>query len=121
MNLDSIANLKTELTSIVNKPLTNIFNHAVYVGIIDPVKRLCCFQYDVKLFLCDYGAMLLEFYYQIGLQEFCNFGEIQFDLPIKLEELLAPLYEINDNLEPMNKIIDTIVGMKEMFLSIFRL
>lgn len=121
VNLDSIANLKTELTSIVNKPLTNIFNHAVYVGIIDPVKRLCCFQYDVKLFLCDYGAMLLEFYYQIGLQEFCNFGEIQFDLPIKLEELLAPLYEINDNLEPMNKIIDTIVGMREMFFEYFQI
>ncbi|RCK59052.1 DNA mismatch repair protein MLH1 [Candida viswanathii] len=120
VNLDSIARLKTELTNIVNKPLTNIFNHAVYVGIIDPTKRLCCFQYDVKLFLCDYAAMLLEFYYQIGLQEFCNFGEIQFDEPIKIKELLKPLYEINDDLQPMEQVIETITGMKEMFQEYFQ-
>ena len=50
VNLDSIALLKNDLTLIIDKPLTNIFNNAVYVGIVDPWKRLCCFQYDVKLF-----------------------------------------------------------------------
>ncbi|KAL6452032.1 MLH1 DNA mismatch repair protein MLH1 [Candida maltosa Xu316] len=121
VNLDSIATLKNELTSVINKPLTNIFNHAVYVGIIDPVKRLCCFQYDVKLFLCDYSAMLLEFYYQIGLQEFCNFGELQLDEPISLRDLLEPLYEINENLQPFEDVLETIINMKEMFQEYFQI
>ena len=57
------------------------------------MEKIMLFQYDVKLFLCDYAAMLLEFYYQIGLHEFCNFGEIEFDEPIKLIDILQPLYD----------------------------
>ncbi|KGR08025.1 DNA mismatch repair protein MutL [Candida albicans P57072] len=121
VNLDSIASLKNDLTLIIDKPLTNIFNNAVYVGIVDPWKRLCCFQYDVKLFLCDYAAMLLEFYYQIGLHEFCNFGEIEFDEPIKLIDILQPLYDKNEDLIPMEKVIDAIFHMKDMFKEYFQI
>lgn len=121
VNLESIALLKNDLTLIIDKPLTNIFNNAVYVGIIDPLKRLCCFQYDVKLFLCDYAAVLLEFYYQIGLHEFCNFGEIEFDEPIKLIDILQPLYDKNDDLIPMDKVIDAVFLMKDMFREYFQI
>ncbi|CAX41971.1 DNA mismatch repair protein, putative [Candida dubliniensis CD36] len=121
VNLESIASLKNDLTLIIDKPLTNIFNNAVYVGIIDPLKRLCCFQYDVKLFLCDYAAVLLEFYYQIGLHEFCNFGEIEFDEPIKLIDILQPLYDKNDDLIPMDKVIDSVFLMKDMFREYFQI
>ncbi|KAG7665155.1 mlh1 [[Candida] subhashii] len=123
VNLESITSLKQELTEFIDKPLTNIFNHAVYVGIIDPIKRICCFQYDVKLFMCDYAAMLLELYYQIGLHEFCNFGEIQLDEPIPLSTLLAPLYneERKSDLKPMEEIIENIVRMKDMFWEYFQI
>ncbi|RLV91997.1 DNA mismatch repair protein MLH1 [Spathaspora sp. JA1] len=121
VNLDSISQLKSELTNNLHKPLTNIFNHAVYIGIIDPVKRLCCFQYDVTLYLCDYGALVLEFYYQLGLDNFCNFGEIKFDEPIKLQDILQPLYEIQSDLQPMEQVINTIISMKEMFNEYFQI
>ncbi|EGW30722.1 uncharacterized protein SPAPADRAFT_56707 [Spathaspora passalidarum NRRL Y-27907] len=115
VNLESISELKQELTENIHKPLTNIFNNAVYVGIIDPVKRLCCFQYDVTLYMCDYAALLLEFYYQICLDNFCNFGEIKFDEPISLTEILQPLYDIKQDLQPMEEVIEKIVSMKDMF------
>lgn len=119
--LDSLNELKEELQSTLNRPLTNIFNNLVYVGIVDPEKRLCCFQYDVKLFLCDYAAVLNEFYYQVALSEFANYGEVVFDEPLLLEEILAPLYEKRHDLEDKNTIIDRICGMADMFKEYFQL
>ncbi|CAK9684510.1 DNA mismatch repair protein MutL family protein [Candida parapsilosis] len=126
VNLESISKLKSELSEFIDKPLTNVFSQAVFVGIIDPLKRLCCFQYDVKLYLCDYAAVLLEFFYQVALHEFCNYGEIQFDEPIALQSILEPLYELqqdenDDELVPMNEVIVKIVKMREMFNEYFQI
>ncbi|KAI5965564.1 mlh1 [Candida pseudojiufengensis] len=122
VNLDSIRSLKQELSEYVDKSITNIFNHAIFIGIIDPLKRLCCFQYDVKLFLCDYASILLEFYYQLGLNEFNNFGEIEFDEPISLIDILKPIYDLNsDELIPMDQVINNIASMKEMYKEYFQI
>lgn len=123
VNLESISKLKNELSEFIDKSLTNVFSQAVFVGIIDPAKRLCCFQYDVKLYLCDYAAVLLEFYYQVSLHEFCNYGEIQFDEPIALVTILEPLYELkqDNELVPMNEVIDNVVKMREMFDEYFQI
>lgn len=124
VNLESIKGLKSDLTEFIDKQLTNVFNHAVFVGIIDPLKRLCCFQYDVKLFICDYAAVLLEFYYQISLHEFCNYGEIEFDEPLSLDDLLEPLYTMEgmeNVLLAKEKVIETIINMKDMFQEYFRI
>lgn len=120
VKLDSIAELKQETKDNIDRALTNVFNNLVYVGIVDPYKRLCCFQYDVKLFLCDYGAVLAQFYYQLGLAHFANFGEYIVD-PLPLRELLAPLYESNENLEDMDEVIERIMGMELMFREYFQL
>lgn len=119
--LDSVGELKEELQASINRPLTNIFNNLVYVGVVDAEKRLCCFQYDVKLFLCDYAAVLNEFYYQIALSEFSNYGEVVFDEPLTFEEILAPLYEARSDLEDKSVIIDRISAMSDMFKEYFRL
>lgn len=119
--LDSLSELKQEIEDSVSRPLTNVFNNLVYVGIVDSEKRLCCFQYDVKLFLCDYGAMLCEYYYQVALSEFGNFGEIVFDEPVTLEEILAPLYEQRDDLEEKTQVIEKIMAMAQMFKEYFQL
>lgn len=121
INLDSIKTIREEVSQSVHKPLTNIFNSAVYVGIVDEQKRLCCFQYDVKLYLCDYASVLNEFYFQIGLSEFCNYGRIQLSQEISLEELLQPLYENSTNLIPKKAIIETLTGMKDMLFEYFQI
>ncbi|KAK6465845.1 histidine kinase-like ATPase [Scheffersomyces coipomensis] len=125
VNLKSIQDIKAEVNEWVHKPLTNVFNNAVYVGIVDETKRLCCFQYDVKLFLCDYAALLSEFYFQLALSEFCNYGEIVLSEPILLEDILKPLYEDDSDkvksLTNMDEVITKIHGMKDMFKEYFKI
>lgn len=126
VNLDSINKLKEEVTGSLHRPLTNIFNKSVYVGIVDEERRLCCFQYDVKLFLCDYAAVLYEFYYQIALAEFCNYGVYNLSEPLSIDDVLDPLYESGieeevTKLKPKAEIVDTINSMKEMFDEYFQL
>lgn len=126
VNLVSIFDLRKEVSSSIHRELTNVFNNAVYVGIVDPNRRLCCFQYDVKLFICDYSAVLNEFYYQVALAEFCNYGEYVLSEPILLEDILKPLYtkngEENDiqNLTPQEEVIEKLVSMKEMLAEYFQ-
>jgi DNA mismatch repair protein MLH1 len=121
VNLQSISNLRQEVSSSIHRELTNVFNNAVYVGIVDESRRLCCFQYDVKLYLCDYSAVLTEFYYQLSLSEFCNYGEFVLSEPIQLKEVLEPLYTKNKELTAKETIIEKVLTMKDMFEEYFRL
>ncbi|CAI5759555.1 unnamed protein product [Candida verbasci] len=121
VNLDSIAQLKNEIIEFVDKSLTNIFTHAVFVGIVDSNKRLCCFQYDVKLYLVDYAALLFEFYYQISVNEFSNYGIIKFDEPIDLNDILDSLYENDESLVPKSKILKNLLENKEMLKEYFQI
>ncbi|SGZ49909.1 CIC11C00000001224 [Sungouiella intermedia] len=120
INLDSITELRQSIKDGTDRSLTNVFNNLVYVGIVDPRKRLCCFQYDVKLFLCDYGAVLSHFYYQLGLIHFANFGEYTVD-PMPLRQLLEPLYDAHPNLEDIERVVKNIMSMEAMFLDYFQL
>lgn len=122
VNLDSIRNLRTQINESSNRALTEIFSDLTFVGIVDEEKRLCCFQHDVKLFLCDYGAVLREFYYQIALTEFYNYGEYTFSQPVVLEDLLEVL-NLNSKgiLRPTKEVIQSIMDMKQMFFEYFRI
>lgn len=121
--LDSIHELRDEVSTGMHRPLTNVFNNLEFVGIIDPLKRLCCFQYDVKLFVCDYGALLGEFYYQLALALFANFGEYTLDVPLPLDQILAPLYadESLGDLQPMESVMANITNMSDMFREYFQI
>lgn len=119
VHLGSIRELRQEVLEQVHRPLTNVFNNLVYVGVVDGNRRLCCFQYDVKLFLCDYAAVLAEFYYQVGLLEFANFGRYVLDPPVSLHDVLAPLYENRSDLVAREDVVSAISGMSDMFMEYF--
>lgn len=123
INLDSVLELREEVSNSICRPLTNIFNNFVYVGIVDSYKRLCCFQYDVKLYLCDYGAVLNEFYYQEALSGFGNYGEYVLQPPLPLSEILAPVYEQRKDVDlmPMDDVIGSVASMADMFLEYFQI
>ncbi|GEQ70302.1 hypothetical protein JCM33374_g3978 [Metschnikowia sp. JCM 33374] len=121
IQLNSIIELREELSQSIHRPLTNIFNNLVNVGIVDGNKRLSCFQYDVKLFLCDYGAVLSEFFYQVALSDFANYGEFVLETPLELRAILEPLYETHPNLVDIDTVIAKILEMKEMFYEYFQL
>lgn len=121
IHLDSVQDLREELVGSIHRPLTNVFNNLVYVGLVNSEKRLLCFQYDVKLFLCDYGAMLNDFFYQIALSEFSNYGEYALEEPVSISTILEPLYAQNDNLVPLNTILEQLEAMSDMFEEYFQL
>src|SRR5271163_2207030 len=83
-----------------NVELTELFANHTFVGIVDGWRRLAAIQHGVKLYLVDYGAVWYylpnldidksyEFFYQVGLSEFGNFGTIEIQDGLDLRELLA--------------------------------
>lgn len=121
VQLDSVLELRQDVADRIHRPLTNIFNQHVYIGIVDGHKRLCCMQYDVNLYLYDYGAVLAEFYYQAVLAGFANFGELVLPEQIPLRSLLQPLYDAHADLQPMDTVVDTVMAMHDMFREYFQL
>lgn len=119
VDLESVKELRAEVAASAHRPLTNIFTNCVYVGIVDDERRLCCFQYDVNLYLCDYASVLHEFYYQVALEEFCNYGEVQLEPHLRVEDVLTPLYNTRDGLVPIDKVVATLTDHHEMLQEYF--
>ncbi|KAJ6036908.1 hypothetical protein N7540_001187 [Penicillium herquei] len=86
--LTSIKSLRSAVRSKMHNTLTEMFASHTYVGLIDERRRLAAIQSGVKLFLIDYGLACNEFFYQVGLTDFGNFGTIRLDPPPKLVDLL---------------------------------
>jgi DNA mismatch repair protein MLH1 len=72
----------------MHSELTDVFSNHTFVGIVDDTKRIAAIQSGVKLFLVDYGMVSAEYFYQLGLTDFGNFGAIRFGPPLNLHELL---------------------------------
>ncbi|KAJ4300312.1 DNA mismatch repair protein Mlh1 [Collariella sp. IMI 366227] len=87
--LISVRELRTEVRDEIHHELTEIFANHTFVGVVDERRRLAAIQSGVKLYLVDYGRVCLEYFYQLGLTDFGNFGVIQFSPPLDLRELLA--------------------------------
>lgn len=68
--------------------LTEVFASHTYVGLVDIQRRIVAIQSGVKLFLVDYGMISNEYFYQLGLTDFGNFGAIRFDPPLSIPDLI---------------------------------
>lgn len=86
--LTSIKELRTEVRDAMHNELTDIISTHIFVGIVDEQKRIAAIQGGVKLFLIDYGMLCNEYFYQVGLTDFANFGAVQFEPPLPLDDLL---------------------------------
>lgn len=126
INLKSIVDLRSNLESQHSKPLTELFANLTYIGIIDPHRRLCSVQYDVKLLIIDYGAVLNELFYQLGLINFGNFGTIELqgkEEELSIESLLFNLYQ-DPNFEPTKTVAEvkeSLLEMAEMYQEYFQI
>ncbi|KAJ5587318.1 uncharacterized protein N7459_003083 [Penicillium hispanicum] len=87
--LTSIKVLRSTVRSGMHNTLTEMFASHTYVGLVDERRRLAAIQSGVKLYLIDYGLACNEFFYQVGLTDFGNFGIIRLDPPPKLVDLLS--------------------------------
>ncbi|KAJ5120608.1 uncharacterized protein N7515_009996 [Penicillium bovifimosum] len=86
--LSSVKSLRAAVRAEMHTTLTETFAAHTYVGLVDSRRRLAAIQSGVKLYLIDYGLTCSEFFYQIGLTDFGNFGLIRLDPPPKLVDLL---------------------------------
>jgi DNA mismatch repair protein MLH1 len=87
--LISIRELRAEVRDDMHHELTEIFASHTFVGVVDERRRLAAIQGGVKLYLVDYGRVCFEYFYQLGLTDFGNFGVIRFSPALDLRELLS--------------------------------
>ena len=86
--LKSVKELRSQVRDDMHTELTEIFSSHAFVGIVDEHRRLAAIQGGVKLYLIDYGHACYAYFYQLGLTDFGNFGTIQLQPPLNLNELL---------------------------------
>lgn len=86
--LTSVKNLRAAVRGSMHNNLTEMIASHTYVGLVDERRRIAAIQSGVKLYLVDYGMLCSEFFYQIGLTDFGNFGMIKLDPAPKLVDLL---------------------------------
>lgn len=130
--LMTIKELRSEVRDAMHNGLTEIFGSHTFIGIVDERRRLAAIQGGVKLFLVDYGLISNEYFYQVGLTDFGNFGSIRFDPPLNLSELLRvaaeqekitnPASQPDDDFE-IEEVVDLVsaqlIERREMLLEYF--
>lgn len=87
--LTSIKELRAQVRDAMHNELTDIISTHTFVGIVDEQKRIAAIQAGVKLFLIDYGMLCNEYFYQVGLTDFANYGLLRFNPPLLLHDLLT--------------------------------
>ncbi|KAG5998997.1 hypothetical protein E4U43_002323 [Claviceps pusilla] len=130
--LNSLKELRKEVCQDTHQDLTDIFSTHTFVGIVDETRRLAAMQGGVKLFLVDYGHTCFEYFYQLGLDDFGNFGVIRFSPALDLRFLLRIAAEAekkaldaSDHDFPLDAIVDKVanqlVERREMLQEYFSL
>ena len=88
IRLTTVKALRTQVRAAIHQGLTEVFTTHVYVGLVDTLRRIIAIQSGVKLYLVDYGMICNEYFYQIGLTDFANFGSITFTEPLDIRSLI---------------------------------
>jgi len=128
--LSTIRALRAAVRSNLHNSLSDILTSHIYVGLVDPRRRIAAIQSGVKLLLIDYGLLSSELFYQLGLTDFGNFGSIRLDPPLSLTALLsiAAAREAETTAEPdvdweeiVAAVAEQLSGMREMLAEYFSL
>ncbi|KAG7754838.1 hypothetical protein KL911_002277 [Ogataea haglerorum] len=115
VKLKSIFELKEEVEQAADDRLAEVLSKMTFIGVVDSLKRLMCFQHDIKLYIADYGALCYELFYQVGLANFSNFGCLRLSQPVSIADLLLE----NGLADQMDEVIQVFVEMKDMLKEYF--
>ena len=86
--LTTVKELRAAVRDNIHATLTETFASHTYIGLVDSQRRIVAMQGGVKLFLVDYGMISNEYFYQLGLTDFGNFGAMRFDPPLSIPDLI---------------------------------
>ncbi|MCJ1381141.1 DNA mismatch repair protein [Xylographa soralifera] len=98
--LTTVKDLRAAVRAEMHSNLTEVFASHTYVGLVDSLRRIAAIQSGVKLYLVDYGKICNEYFYQVGLTDFANFGSIVFDPPLDVQSLIRSAVEIEQRNPP---------------------
>ena len=98
--LTTVKDLRAAVRAEMHSNLTEVFASHTYVGLVDSLRRIAAIQSGVKLYLVDYGKICSEYFYQVGLTDFANFGSIAFEPPLDIESLIRSAVEIEQRNPP---------------------
>ncbi|KAA6407738.1 MAG: DNA mismatch repair MLH1 [Lasallia pustulata] len=87
--LTTVKELRAAVRASMHASLTETLASHTYIGIVDYRRRIAAIQSGVKLFLVDYALLSNEYFYQLGLTDFANFGSIRFTPPLPLIDLIS--------------------------------
>lgn len=130
--LRSVKQLRSEVRDDMHTGLTEIFASHTFVGIVDERRRLAAIQGGIKLYLVDYGNTCYEYFYQLGLTDFGNFGVIRFERPLSIVDLLRMAAEAQKDVlrasddefdidAIIEKVARQLIERREMLLEYFSL
>ena len=130
--LRTIKQLRADVRDEMHTELTEIFSNHTFVGIVDDKRRLAAFQSGIKLYLVDYSRVCFEYFYQLGLTDFANFGTIKFNPPLNLLTLLRKAAEFEkqhlppedadwDTEELSERVANQLIERREMLHEYFSL
>ena len=88
-NYRTIKHLRALVRDSMHAGLTTVFASHTYVGLVDFNRRIAAIQGGVKLYLVDYGMVSNEYFYQLSLTDFGNFGAIKFETPLGIRSLIS--------------------------------
>lgn len=86
--LASVRELRADVRDDMHHELTEVFATHTFVGVVDERRRLAAIQGGIKLYLVDYGRACFEYFYQVGLTDFGNFGVVKFSPSLDLRAVL---------------------------------
>ena len=86
--LTTVKELRASVRDAMHSSLTEVFASHTYIGLVDSYRRIAAIQGGVKLFLVDYGMVCNEYFYQLGLTDFGNFGSIKIQPPLDVRSLV---------------------------------
>lgn len=91
--LTSIRDLRAAVPASTHSKITELIAGHTYVGLVDSHKRIAAIQSGVQLLLIDYGMFSSEYFYQLGLTDFGNFGTIKFSPLLNIKDLITTAAE----------------------------
>lgn len=130
--LASVRELRADVRDDMHHELTEVFATHTFVGVVDERRRLAAIQGGVKLYLVDYGRACFQYFYQVGLTDFGNFGVVKFSPSLDLRAVLriAAEHEKDNCSTPedefyVDEVVDLVssqlIERREMLLEYFSL
>ncbi|KAI5278504.1 DNA mismatch repair protein, partial [Ascosphaera acerosa] len=81
--------MREQVRKETHRGVTDVLKAHTFVGLVDETRRIAAIQSGVKLYLVDYGMLCTELFYQIGVDDFGNFGTIKLESSPRLQDLLS--------------------------------